>query len=130
MNNRLFNVNGKGTDMLKDALSLVFKQWGGNTTCEAWIESQEHGLILLWHKDKNSNGLPAKMTAESVTTMVQLWLSGDFAKTVKLSDWCGDSDHDGHNSMGWQVYCEDWGHVGSNPYAICAIKPAFMWHGK
>ena len=22
------------------------------------------------------------------------------------------------------------GHVGENRYAICAIKPAFMWHGK
>lgn len=130
MDNRLFNVNGKGDQMLKDTLALAFKQDGDNTTCEAWIETQDHGLILLWLHRDGSNRLPAKMTADGIFQTVKGWLSSEFAKTVKLSEWCGDCDHDGHNSMGWQVYCEDWGHVANNPYAICAIKPAFMWHGK
>ena len=130
MDNRLFNVNGSGDELLLAALSLVFKQQGDNTKCKAWVQTKDHGLILLWYKCSNSNELPTSLTAEDSLPIVKNWLKGDFAKDVVLSDWCNDSDHDGHNSNGWQVYCEDWGHVGGRSNAICAIKPAFMWNGK
>lgn len=130
MDNRLFNVNGSGDEMLKAALSLVFNQEGIGTTCKSWIQTKQHGLILLWIADKDSNELPVPTDAETVFPLVSKWLEGDFAKEVILSNWCEDFDHDGSNSKGWQVYCEDWGHVAGNNYAICAIKPAYIWHGK
>lgn len=132
MNNRLFNVNGKGKEMLLATLKLAFEQKGfSNTTAKSWIETEEHGLILCWCKDDKFNPLPSELTAEQCLPMVEQWLQGDFAKTVKLSKWCENIDHDGDNSLGWQVYVENWGHVGkAKSYAICGIKPAYMWHGK
>ena len=62
--------------------------------------------------------------------MASSWLKGEFAKTVILDDWDADMNHDGSNSRGWRVYVGDWGHVGDEMYAICAVKPVFLWHGK
>lgn len=131
MDNRVFNVNGNGSKGLLAALELVFLQDGSNTTCKGWKETKEHGLILYWlDKRDNNTSLPVPMNAQQCIHFVEAWLETDFAKTVELSDWCEDADHDGHNSEGWQVYCENWGKVGGSDYAICAIKPAFCWHGK
>lgn len=130
MDNRIFNVNGSGTDMLRKTLALAFMQEGARTTCKAWRQSEEHGLILLWSAPEGSNHLPAPLYSDQCVDLVENWLKGDFAKSVQLSDFCENLDHDGSNSDGWQVYCENWGHVGDEHYSICAIKPAFMWHGK
>jgi hypothetical protein len=130
MDNRVFNVNGSGKAMLIMALELAFKQEGNNTTCSSFIESKEHGLVLVWCRGQGDHDLPADLCADECADFICKWLESDFAKTVKPSEWCGNADHDGHNSDGWQVYCEDWGHVGGNHYSICAIKPAYMWHGK
>lgn len=131
MDNRLFNVNGCGDEMLKDTLSLAFKQADAKTA-SAWVQTKEQGLILLYYtsSDEVLNKFPSKLTVDVVFPIVKTWLTDDFAKTVTLSEWCQNLDHDGHNSKGWQVYCGDWGHVGSFTSVICAIKPAYMWHGK
>lgn len=129
MDNRLFNVNGSGVDLLLQTLKLAFMQ-SGHSHCKAWSSSHEHGLILHWHSSDKVNKLPAPMTAEDCVSFVKNWLNTDFAKQVVPSKWCNDMDHDGSNSLGWQVYCEDWGHVGNHSSAICGIKPAYMWHGK
>lgn len=132
MDNRVFNVNGSGTDLLLAALKLAFAQEGyGERSATAWVETEDCGLILCWVDDDKLNTFPAPLSAEQCLPLVEQWLEGDFAETVKPSKWCGNADHDGSNSRGWQVYVDDWGHVGIAGYrAICGIKPAFMWHGK
>lgn len=132
MDNRLFNINGDGEAMLLKALELAFMQQSAfNPTCSGWQQTKEHGLILCWtanHKDITP--FPADLTAQQCLPFITQWLAGDFAKDVELSKMCHNADHDGSNSLGWQVYCEDWGHVGEQHYATCAIKPAYLWHGK
>lgn len=135
MDNKLFNVNGEGSDMLLKALELAFMQHSPHTPnpacCVGWQETVKDGLILCWTSNSdNINSLPGRLTAEQCLPFVKVWLQSDFAKNVKFGEWCGDMDHDGHNTLGWQVYCGDWGHVGNQHYAICAIRPAFLWHGK
>lgn len=131
MDNRIFNVNGSGTDMLRKTLELVFLQDGRSTTCKAWKQTIEHGLILYWSETASGgNPLPSAMSAEQCVTLVEGWLADEFALDVERSRLCEDAGHDGHNTDGWQVYCEDMGRIDDNPYAICAIKPASMWHGK
>lgn len=133
MDNRIFNVNGEGDDMLLRTLELVFEQESDNCTCKGWISSPTHGLILLWHAEEYQKGvhmLPAPMKVKDILPIVVTWLKSDEAKKIKLKDWDRDADHDGSNGPGWRVYCEDWGHVDNNFYAICAITPAFMWYGK
>lgn len=139
MDNRVFNVNGSGKKMLADVLRLALFQSGGcyeksvfgERKAAGWTFSEEKGLILLWHVDKSTgNAFIAPLGPEALAEMVYEWLSSEQATSVQLTDWDKDLDHDGHNSEGWRVYCEDWGHVGNNSYAIVAITPAYMWHGK
>lgn len=143
MDNRVFRVNGSGSDMLLRALELVFMQDGGRylgrnegydyNICTGWKQTQEHGLILVrWAGDRDEvNQLPGDgMGPAQVLPWVEVWLEGDFAKAVEPEEWCHNLDHDGSNSDGWIVYCEDWGKVGGLSGAICGIKRAYLWHGK
>lgn len=130
MDNQIFNVNGDNDDDLALALKLVF---GNMQSCEGWFETKQHGLILLWHcGDSETRGtrLPTPFTSDDCLPFIRKWLVSDFAKTVELADWCHDMGHDGHNTEGWYVYVEDWGHVADSYYAICGIKPSYAWHGK
>lgn len=132
MDNRLFNVNGAGQEMLLAALQLVFAQSGSMRGCESWSVDPDRGLILLWWKGHNesAHAFPSRLTALQCLPFVAAWLDSDDAKKIKLGKWEGDIDHDGDNSYGWRVYCEDWGHVGGFSSAICAVKPCVLWHGK
>lgn len=131
MDNRLFNVNGGGDELLEKTLEFAFAQESEKCTCSGWAQTKETGLILCWAQhDKDITPNCGDLTATQCMPMVCAWLQSDFAKTAIPGEWCGDTDHDGHNSLGWQVYCDDWGHVGDQRYAICGIKPAYLWHGK
>lgn len=129
MDNRIFNINGEGKEMLERALELVFEQ-SGSQTCKGWKFSIEHGLILCWWASQEIIPFPGNLTAKQCVEFAWSWLLGDQAKTVKLTGWDADADHDGHNSEGWRVYCEDWGNVADCSSGICAIKPVYLWHGK
>lgn len=129
MDNRIFNVNGRGDDMLLGVLTLAFLQAGERTLCRAWVFSVEHGLILL---ESISEGirLPAPVGVNGARGFVCDWLESEQAQSVNLTGWDANADHDGSNSPGWRVYVEDWGKVANHHSAICAVKPAFLWHGK
>lgn len=131
MDNRIFNVNGKGIEMLQKAIELAFMQFTSSrkAKCSGWSFSKEKGLMLNW-SSTDGNSLPIDMNAEDCAQWAWKWLQSDESKTVVLSDFCDNQEHDGHNTQGWQVYIEDWGKVGKNDYALCAIKPAYLWHGK
>lgn len=130
MDNRVFNVNGRTQEMLAMALSLAFKQEGDNVKAKAWRFIPNKGLVLLWSATSGSNVFPAPMEPHEVASMAMRWLQGDEAKNMTFEGWDEDHDHDGHNELGWRVYVEEWGHVGSEHYSICAIRPAWMWYGK
>lgn len=137
MDNRVFNVNGNTSDMLLQTLQLAFAQDGivHPATCRGWVVTDK-GLVLLSYissTDKGAQKFPASdrgLTAAQVQPMVIEWLKSEEAATIKLEGWDCNMDHDGHNTMGWRVFVEDWGHVGHWHSAICAITPAYMWHGK
>lgn len=136
--NRVFNINGRSKEMLLTALSLAQEQESGRKDCYAgWVEDPKKGLILLWHVGEHSPGnkFVTNLTAEGVVEQVWQWLqekkNDPSAEIFKHTEqWDHDSDHDGHNSYGWRVYCEDWGHVGGNHYSVVAVKPVYLWHGK
>ena len=132
MDNRIFNVNGKTDEQLLGALKLVFTQKGKGTTCKGTLFSKTKGLLLLWWYDKDDlgNSLPAELEAEEIFPIVKSWLKSKQASEVECNGWDANSQHDGSNSIGWRVYCEDWGHVDGISYTICAVKPAYMWYGK
>ncbi|MGE4297018.1 MAG: hypothetical protein AB7E47_03225 [Desulfovibrionaceae bacterium] len=129
MDNRVFNINGCGSDMLLQVLKLAFAQ-AGVKTAKAWEHHTEKGMILVWCKDKAANNLPGEMTSEQILPLIEAYLNGEDARGVPCEGWDANHDHDGSNGKGWRAYVEDWGHVDGNRYTICAIKPAFVWYGK
>lgn len=149
MDNRIFNVNGKGEDMLRATLELAFAQkYCGWTTvnatsiAEGWCVSEQHGLILLWHCRENDPGITdiiipkvhkflVPLTASEVTPTVWKWLDQkETWKNTKFMDWDIKSDHDGSSEKGWRVWVGDWGKVGDELYTICAVRPSYLWLGK
>lgn len=140
MDNRVFNVNGTGLDGLKQAIALAFEQDQGfysslePATAEGWIESEEKGLILMRWAEAGAKGFQRFIVPhdpETAAAVVWQWLGNDKVwDKIKLEGWDVYYDGDGSSSKGWRVYCEEWGHVGDYFAAICAIKPAWMWHGK
>lgn len=138
MDNRVFNVNGKGRAMLAAVLQLVlWHQNGcyGDGVGHKAVGYRIHptkGLVLVWtiRPEKGDLKFIAPLGHEALAEMIMEWLKSDEAKAIPLAGWDADCDHDGDNSPGWRVYCEDWGHIDHEWGAICAVTPAFMWHGK
>lgn len=133
MDNKIFNVNGSGQRMLEDTLRLVFLQSSERTTAKSWSLCPKKGLILYWFDKVDGvkvNEFITPIDATAVTPIVWAWLNSDEALNIEMLGYDSNTDHDGSNSLGWRVFVEEWGHVNNSPYAICAIKPAYMWHGK
>lgn len=130
MDNRIFNVNGKGREQLAEVMRLAFLQKSNYAKAVAYKIDPQKGMILLWHNTeaKGITGLPAPLTAEDAAVLVSAWL--ETRPNTECSDWDADAEHDGDNELGWRVYCEDWGHVAGERFAICAVKPAWLWYGK
>jgi len=128
MDNRVFNVNGRGEEFLAETLRLAFKQCGNNTTCCGMAET-EKGLVLVpYLNGKVSMPLPELYASECIPLVIA-WLRGPAAAKIKLEGFDVDMEHDGSNIKGWRVFCGDWGRVADYT-AICAVTPAFMWLGK
>lgn len=128
MDNPIFRVNGEGQERLIDTLKLVFN----NSHAKSWSISSEHGFIFHWVDDvPGVSPLPVPLSSSECASMATKWLKAQFVeRTVMLEPWCEDFKHDGHNTKGWLVYVNDWGHIGNSRYVICGIKPAYIWHGK
>lgn len=130
MDNRIFNINGTGQNSLRKALELAFDQV--KSKADGYIINPEKGFILVKYNDDHSIPFPIPLDSESVAPIVWHWLQKD--PQITLNNWDRDFNHDGHNSKGWRVYCEDWGHIKVKNYeyrnVIVAITPAYMWHGK
>lgn len=124
--------------MLADTLRLAMWQQRGcyedsrDNRAEGYRISPTHGLILLWHVPRDHGGTRfiAPLGPDALAETITEWLQTEEARSVPLTDWDRDCDHDGHNGDGWRVYCEDWGHVDHDPYSIVAIKRVHLWYGK
>jgi hypothetical protein len=132
MDNKLLNINGRKEDLLAKAIDLAIAQGGWiNTTITGWYFDPQYGIILTtWEPGSQYNKFLTPLSAEETAGFVFNWLSKDEAKTVPLGQWEGDIDHDGHNTPGWRLYSGDWGHVGDDWSALCAIKRVYLWYGK
>lgn len=128
MDNRQFCVNGSGKELLAACLNLAFRTKWDRTKAVGYMITKKHGMILLWAEKDGMNPFPCKLDATSCLGVIWEWLESN--PEVDYESWDADADHDGHNSKGWKVYCEDWGHVNGMWEAFIAIKPVCLWHGK
>lgn len=134
--NRIFNINGIKKKHLRTALKLAFQIESDHNKdgamAEGYVIDPKKGIIFLWNTDttKNAIGFSEPKNFEACYDFAKQWLATPDALNTELLDGEDDYDHDGSNDLGWRVYLEDWGHVGSNRYAICAVKPCYVWYGK
>lgn len=140
--NSVFNVNGMSREQLTLTLKLAtLREHGDHQTITHWKILKDKGLVLMWAKpddDKMAQQFITPLTGEEVKWLHSEHIdrSGGANKRIPMSKmfpmegWDANADHDGSNEIGWRVYCEDWGHVGGELYAIVAIKPAYIWYGK
>lgn len=131
--NRIFNVNGIDKEFFVDTLTLAIKQETTDGKVAGYRIHPQKGFILLWSvssdvESRKGIAFPVKMSANLVADIVWEWLQT--GPETEYPHWDEDCDHDGHNELGWRIYCENWGHVDSDWAAICAIKPAYIWYGK
>lgn len=133
MDNRIFRMNGCGVETLEVALRLATD----GKSIKGYAIDRICGLVFLWADTTtpetciSSGKFPVAISTAVASQIAADWLATDEAWKTPLDEWCDDHDHDGHNSKGWLVYVEDWGHV--EPYGwqtACAVKPCYLWHGK
>lgn len=135
MDNRVFNVNGKGVELLAKVLDLAMIQEGFKSVkMTGFKKDPERGIILYWHnnqaEEKGVTPFLAPPTSGELARMIVASLSEEWTSRIPMEDWDANCDHDGSNELGWRVYCDDWGKVGDDDYAFLCVKPAYMWHGK
>src|SRR5574343_211823 len=120
-NNQIFNVNGRGLEMLTKAIELACCR--GSSESNFYGNMIDHGsekiigslydpkcgLIWLWAEADGSVKYPAPLTARQAAEISFAWLKTDDAKKMECNGWDANADHDGNNTLGWRVYCEDWG---------------------
>jgi hypothetical protein len=126
--NKIFNVNGHGLDMLTRTLKLVNDD---DDSFRGLILDANHGLIWLWTNPHISRAIiyDIALSARQAAEITMQWLESNEPKP-EMTGWDANADHDGDNKLGWRVYVEDWGDVGSINCAICAVRPAYLWYGK
>jgi hypothetical protein len=120
MDNFHIDITSKGP--LAAAMAIAFGN-GPNMRAVGYRLSLEKGLIFYqYDSSKRMTPLPFKLDAAGAADFATRWLAE--------ADYGPEPDHDGHNSKGWRLYCEDWGHVDGEYQAFVAVKPAWAMHGK
>lgn len=128
--NRIFHINGSGSKLLLKTLQLAVET-AGYKRIDGYRIDDKKGFVLQWYCDdgiKLNSG-----TCEEVLPLIETYLETSESNLTEYKKWEAAFDDDYNDVIdepGWVVYCEDWGHVGSDYYAIVAIKKAYMWYGK
>lgn len=137
--NVLFNINGRGPELLADVIKLAITQEGSIThypNIVGWRFDEEYGVLLAnWvsgyattPKGEGYNIFTTPLTPLQAAEFTILELNKH--DQVPLGEWEDDADHDGHNTIGWRAYREAWGHFDNDYYGLLAIKQVYLWHGK
>lgn len=66
--------------------------------------------------------LPFTLDASGAADFATRWLSE--------VEYGPQDDHDGHDTKGWRIYNESWGHIEELRSAFVAITPEWAMHGK
>jgi hypothetical protein len=137
--NKIFNINGKGKEMLDVTLQLaIYQDWGPlrgalrGMQFTGWRFDPEAGLVLTTYDTpgKDYNVFVTPLTTEQTAEFVINQITRPEYKDIPLGQWEHVLDHDGHNSHGWRAYVGDWGNIGNDWKGLIAIKPVYLWHGK
>lgn len=135
MDNFSINLTAESKETLLKALEIIFNHNAPGGKAVAWKETKIESnpewiganptrplLILLWHKDQDSIKLPSPLNVRGACELIQNWLNEQ--------DYGHEPDHDGDNGKGFRLFCDHWGHVEGEHYAIIGVTPAWAMYGK
>lgn len=142
MDNFKIDVTAEGESSLLKAIEIAFTHNAPGNKVESYhVTPLKHtsydsipedldgdlALVFRWIKvekfvEDGPINLPFKLDAAGAADFAVRWL--------KEQDYGREYDHDGHNNRGWRMITGDWGHVGGDQYAICAIVPCWAMYGK
>ncbi len=131
MDNVIFQVNGRGSERLKAAISLAMTDEYGRSCTVGGVARTENGLELYFYScPEGVAKLPVALDVDAVYSIARLYLDDDKAiKEVWLGTWetaCAGGDV--HDTQGWCVSTGDWGRVRG--CRGIAVKPVYCWYGK
>lgn len=126
MDNFRINVTARGEQTLRDAMKLAFLQHAKGAKFWAVRPADEDKplrMIFYW-TDGAKDILPFGFTMdpEGCADFAGRWLAE--------AEYDFEPDHDGHNTKGWRIYNEGWGHVDRDWQAVVAVTPVWAMHGK
>lgn len=126
--NRKLHINGDSEEMLAVALQLAFDQYSHK--CSGWRVKPNVGLYLDWHTTKDTQPFLTDMIAREVAPLVHQWLTQEYRR---MSEWDNEPSYfDGGTSTGWELFlpASENGYDYNDNYAICVVKPVFLYYGK
>lgn len=130
MDNPVFNVNGKGRDLLIKTLALAFEQRQIRAPFGFKIDL-EKGIVLFWAQHVEATPFLGTPTIEALADMLLSELEATIWVGLPFENWDADpDDHDVKTDKGWRAYTEDWGHAGGHHTAFLIVRPVFLWYGK
>lgn len=142
MDNFSIDVIAEGQETLLKAIEIAFAHNAPGNRVESYhitklVSDEYNGLpksvdgrtaiILRWTKAEKLSedgplNLPFKLDAKGAADFAQRWLTEQ--------DFGREPDHDGHNKKGWRVITGNWGFVGNDRQAVCAVLPWWAAYGK
>lgn len=145
MDNFHIDILAEGDETLLEALAIAFRHNapGGKATHWAgfdmkfkgveWYSRDRPGtkrptLVFYWIDPKldDATPFPAPIKPKEAVAMVGVWMEG----LKEGNRFPQEPDHDGSNGEGYRIFCEQWGHVNDNHYAIVAVQPTWAMYGK
>lgn len=142
MDNFKIDITAEGKTSLHKAIEIVFAHNapGGKVESYQVVQLQscpytgipeslngKTALVLRWTKADQMKpdgpvNLLTKLDVAGAVDLASRWLAEQ--------DYGRQPDHDGDNGKGWRVFTGNWGHVGNDHYAVCAILPEWAMYGK
>lgn len=119
MDNRVINIRSVGEADFKASLRLLID----STIIGYRVDAEKNRLILYKYKSDKMTPTPYPMNIEQVISFAWGWF-----EQSKVNG--NQPDHDGDNEKGFNIYNEDWGHVGGEYSACAAITPIWAMYGK
>ncbi len=120
----ILKINGRSKERLLAALSLALDD---HKAVGYLIDTKNERprMVFFWTKHDKMIPFPGKTTPEFIASHIEIWLND------QMLEYPPEPDHDGHNSRGWYMYTEGWGHIEPYHYpAFLAIEPHWIMYGK
>ena len=118
MDNRIFKVNGRGLETLKETMQIIHHV----IDAVGYIVDDKKGLVFFEYENEKMIPFPSKISLSQCAILAHAWLERE-------AKYPYEPDHDGDNKKGWLLYCDEWGIIDGYDYtSFIAVKPEWCMY--